>query len=131
MKYDYNPKLLGQVSSVEIVSLYELDIDRVSQYMQNAQNAPFVTAHGSAATEIAELWRGLTPGHQSRCHFPSYGLRFRLHDSSTLEASICWECSNMYGLEHNEPFHYEFDNLTPSAKKLLTRLKQILPLESL
>ena len=107
-----------------------LDVDSVSQYMQNAQSASSVIVQDSAANRVAEFWRSLISGRQSRCHLPPYGLIFHLQNNGFVEASICWQCNNIYGTQNGEPFHYEFDSSTPSSEDLLAYLNQLLPLET-
>ena len=118
----FSPWTLPTITSVDIVDLRSIDANRVSQYMQSAVGAPSVTLCGDAAQRIAELWRALPPGHQSRCHTPPYGVRFRSGERVVCEASICWDCDNIFGQSAGREIHYEFAAALPTSKALLAEL---------
>ncbi len=120
----YSPALLPSIDSVEIVSLESVDAGRVDEYMKNAADAPSITLEGADAQRIADLWRLLPPGDQARCHFPPYGLRFRYEGRVISEASICWECDNIFGVADGRHIHYAFDASHPTSTRLLAELRQ-------
>ena len=109
---------------VEVVDLRGLRPDRVSQYLEVAAavNSPRVKLLGHDAEEIAALWNELPPGQQDRCHVPPFGLRFFSGAQLILEASVCWDCSNIFGVADGSIFSFEFDASAPASKALLTRL---------
>ena len=121
---DYAPASLPPITSVEIVALKSIIAIRVSQYMQSACNAPSVSIGGDDAQRIADLWRSLPPGEQARCHIPPYGLRFRDKERVVCEASICWECDNIYGEANGRQFSYEFDASHATSTMLLAELRR-------
>lgn len=120
----YSPSLLPPVTSVVVVDLRRIDANRVSQHMQNAAAAPSITLNGDHAQRIAELWRALPPGIQSRCHTPPFGLRFRSGERVVCEASLCWECDNIFGQSEGRDIHYEFDAGQPISQALLAELRR-------
>ena len=122
----YSPSLLPSVTSVVVVDLRRIDANRVSQHIQNAAAAPSITLNGDYAQRIAELWRALPPGNQSRCHTPPFGLRFRLGERVVCEASLCWECDNIFGQSEGRDIHYEFDAGQPISKALLAELRRVI-----
>jgi len=65
-----------------------------------------VTVEGELAQQIAHLWRQLTPGMSARCQMPPFGLRFYVKEKLVLQASMCWECHNMYLWERSSNFLY-------------------------
>lgn len=121
---NYTPASLPPITSVEIVALDEIDANRVDQYMRNAGDAPSITVDGPDAQRIADLWRSLPPGDQARCHIPPYGLRFRVNERVVCEASICWECDNIFGEANGRQFSYEFDAGHATSMMLLVELRR-------
>ena len=122
----YSPSLLPSVTSVVVVDLRCIDANRVSQHMQNAAGAPSITLNGDYAQRIAELWRALPPGSQSRCHTPPFGLRFRSGERVVCEASLCWECDNIFGQSEKRDIHNEVDSSQPTSRALLAELRRVI-----
>jgi hypothetical protein len=120
----YSPTSLGPITSVDVVILSGVDANHVDQHMRNAAGAPSVTLLGDVAQRIADLWRGLQPGEQARCHIPPYGLRFRSGERVVCEASLCWKCHNILGDAEGQPLHYEFDSEHPTARDLLAEIRR-------
>ncbi len=120
----YSPASLPPITSVEVVDLGGIVADQVDQYMQCAIDATSVTLRGNDAQRIAELWRLLPRGNQSRCHMPPYGLRFWSGERVVCEASLCWECDNIFGVSEGRSIHYEFDANQPSSKALFAELRR-------
>lgn len=115
---DYDPKSLPAIDAVEIVDIRRLEAKRVSQYMQIARDEPSVRLNGNAAQRFADAWRALTPGESARCHVPPIGLRFFVDGSVYLEASVCWRCSNLFGVCEENEMWYAFDSDSGAAKRL-------------
>ncbi len=61
-----------------------------------------------------------------RCHCPSFGLRFYSNNKPHLQASICWECNNIFIDMGEQALSYEFDAEHPHSKELLALVKQIM-----
>lgn len=121
-----SPALLPPITSVEVVSLRNIDADRVDQYLASATHAPSVMLYGADAQRIAGLWRSLPPGEQARCHVPHFGLRFYADEKILCEASICWKCNNVFGAVGGQQFHYEFEANHPTSIELLAELDRAL-----
>ena len=118
------PSSLPPIDAVEAVDLAGLDPDRVSEYMAAAVNAPRVAVTGSDAERIACLWRGLPEGEQMRCHIPPFGLRFYSRRRLICEASVCWECNNIFGNAGGEHLWYGFDASHEHSRELLAACKR-------
>lgn len=121
---DYSPASLPPITSIEVVVLEGVNSNRVDEYMSNAVEAHSITLQGADAQRIAELWRSLPPGEQARCHLPPFGLRFRSEERVVCEASICWECDNIFGNAEGLRIHYQFDASHPTSLKLLDELRR-------
>ncbi|HEX8916390.1 MAG TPA: hypothetical protein VF796_28825 [Humisphaera sp.] len=112
------PSTLPDVDAVEVVVMRGVE-SGPHGYMPNARDARAVRVQGPEAARIASLWRALPPGEQMRCHVPPFGLRF-LHGGRVLvEASVCWQCNNVWGHAGDDRFGYEFDGSHPTARALL------------
>jgi len=114
------------VDEVEVVVLDALRPDSVTGYLEAAAkaDAPRAKVLGQAAQHIATLWNELRPGEQDRCHIPPFGLRFFSGGRLLLEASLCWECNNIFGKVGTRDFSFEFDASAPSSKALLARARE-------
>jgi hypothetical protein len=130
MSVRYDPATLDQIDAVDIVALRALDIDRRPAAARLFGGLHEIQLEGSAADEIASLWRELPRGESMRCHVPPYRLRFRVKGTVVVEASLCWECNNAYGSLGTQPIHFAFDAEAPVSRRLLERLLAELPLES-
>jgi hypothetical protein len=122
---DFSPTQLSEIDAVDVVNLKGVDVDRVSEYMSNAVDVPHVQIVDELAQQIADLWRHLPSGEQSRCHIPPFGLRFYRNGELQLQASICWECDNIFGDTKGDSFWYAFDSQHQTAQKLLALCKQV------
>ena len=117
---------LPEVTAVEIVDLRRVESpNRVSQYMSVAGDAPAFRREGEEAKGLADLWRRLPPGDQSRCHTPPFGLRFFQGERLVQEASICWGCDNIFGEAEGTMLHFGFDSRTDIAQKLLAEIRAV------
>jgi hypothetical protein len=114
---------LPEIDAVEIVDLEDVEPLRPSGSMSAAAAAPFVRVTGDAAKTIAALWRSLPPGAQARCHIPPFGLRFFVGEKLVAEASLCWECNNVYGETWEGSFAFEFDGKAAPSLELLATLR--------
>lgn len=114
------------VDAVEVVDLAGLTPDGVRDYLKAADTAgsPRARLVGRDAEEIARLWNGLPPGEQERCHFPPFGLRLFSRGVLLLEASLCWDCNNIFGVSGASAFAFEFDASAPSSTALLARVRE-------
>ena len=122
---DFSPTQLLEIDAVDVVNLKDIDSDRVSEYMPNATNAPHVQLTGEPAQQIANLWRHLPPGAFARCHIPPFGLRFYRNGELLLQASICWQCDNIFGGAQGDGFSCSFDAQHGTSQKLLVLCKQV------
>jgi len=117
---DYAPSTLGRIDAVDVIALdRSVRVGSVTEYIRASGVLGEVRVTGVDAERIAALWRALPPGEQARCHNPPYGLRFWLSGEKLLEASICWECDNVYGYVGEEMLHFEFDSKAPASRSLL------------
>jgi hypothetical protein len=100
----------------------------VRDYLKAADTAgaPRTRLVGRDAEEIARLWNELPPGEQARCHVPPFGLRLFSRGVLLLEASLCWDCNNIFGVAGESAFGFEFDASAPSSTALLARLREAL-----
>jgi|JI9StandDraft_2_1071091.scaffolds.fasta_scaffold57048_3 hypothetical protein len=122
----YHPSSLPSVTAVDIVDLRQVDANRVTEYMAGAINAPAVRRQDQQAQEIAEMWRALPPGDTIRCHTPAVGIRFFDGNVIKCEASICWECENLFGHAEGEPIAYCFDPRSTAGRELFLALQEII-----
>lgn len=95
-----------------------VDAERVDGLMAAAHDAPAFGLDRARTRRILELWRALPAGDPSRCHTPAFGLRFLRGGAVTLEASICWECDNIFGAGPDGPVHRGFDAGSDEAWRL-------------
>jgi hypothetical protein len=121
---NFNAKQLSEIDVVEIVNLRGINPDRVSEYMKFSANAPHVKVENDSAQQLASLWRQLPSGIQARCHIPPYGLRFYFNNELQLQASICWECDNIFGDVKGENFSFAFDAQHKISQQLFSFCKQ-------
>ena len=129
MTNQYDPRSLPIVNAVEVVDIRRLDANRVSQYMQISHDQPCVRLEGAQATAISNAWRALKTGEAARCHVPSIGFRFIMADETYLEASVCWRCSNLFGVENETEIFYAFDSECESAKELYSIAREAIGLD--
>jgi hypothetical protein len=120
-----SPLHLPQVDSIDVVNLKDFDVDRVSEYMQKAIDTDHIKVVGDLAQQIANFWQQLPPGEQFRCHIPPFGLRFYSNGKLQLQASICWECNNIFGDLEGNNFSYEFDGQHQISQALLEICKKV------
>ncbi|MFN9732804.1 MAG: hypothetical protein ACK544_02080 [Microcystis sp.] len=87
-----------------------------------------IKVEGEFVQQVANLWRQLKPGQSARCHMPPFGLRFYCKGELILQASMCWECNNMYLWQKDNPSPslHGVDLEPPSAKKLFSLLEGIM-----
>lgn len=130
----YNPALLPQVEKVVILNLGDNLQDSTSEYVRRGglslgtQTFPIyaiVEAESNEASEIAEMWRQLPQAEQARCHVPPYGLRFYGGGRMIVEASVCWQCNNIWTREEGGKSFYTFDASAEVSQRLLEKLREI------
>ena len=73
---NFSPAQLPEIDAIDVVNLDCIYPDRSELYMAEAIDAPHVRVANELTQQIAELWRWLPKGEQSRCHTPPFGLRF-------------------------------------------------------
>jgi hypothetical protein len=61
----------------------------------------------------------------ARCHIPPFGLRFFTNNQLVCQASVCWECNNIYGHANSNRFSYAFDANASISQELLMKLENI------
>jgi hypothetical protein len=111
------------VTAVEVVDVRGIEPNRVSQFMAYARDRPGVRLNKERAERVVGLYRQLPRGEQARCHKPSYGLRMFREDRIVYQASICWECNNIFGEANGRSFSIEFDCSSSVAQELLLEMQ--------
>ena len=116
---------IPSVSSADEVAVVNLDGFYINarNFVTAAKDAPVVRVAGDEAQQIVTLWQGLPFDESARCHTPPFGLRFYAVGRLLCEASICWNCNNIYGEVSGERFFYYFNAESPSARRLLEILQ--------
>ena len=84
-----------------------------------------VTVTDSSAQTIADLWRRLPYGEQSRCHIPTYELTFLAAGQVICSATVCWKCNNVHGHFNGQRFGFEFDGEAPVSQLLLAVVRKV------
>lgn len=120
-----NPTQLSEIDAVDVVRLAGVKPDHVGNYMQEAVKAPYVRVTDELAQQIADLWRQLPAGAPRRCHTPPFGLRFYRRRILQLQASICWQCNNIFGDANGDRVSFNFDAHGKASKKLLSLCKKV------
>jgi hypothetical protein len=92
MLNDSIPELLD----IDAVDVLELQGEMPGMSGNLIISSRIIKVEGELAQQVASLWRKLKPGESARCHMPPFGLRFYFKEKLILQASICWECDNMY-----------------------------------
>lgn len=87
--------------------------------MAAAKEARGVRLVGADAERVAEMWRALPEAGQMRCHIPPFGLRFFASGELACEASICWQCNNIFGQAGADEVFFEFDGSAAASRALL------------
>jgi hypothetical protein len=121
----FNSIQLPEIDTVDIVNLEGIRTSHVDAYMQKAVKAPHVQVEDEVAQQIADLWRQLPSSMQARCHFPPFGLRFYRRGELQLQASICWECNNIFGDAKGNDVFFAFDADSEPSQRLLSSCKQV------
>jgi hypothetical protein len=123
----HDPSTLGRIDAVDVVALNaSASVGSVNEFIRSAVVGE-IRLTDVDAERIAVLWRALPPSEQARCHIPPYGLRFWLAGQKVIEASLCWECDNVYGYAADETMHFSFDSKAPVSVSLLMQCRHILP----
>jgi len=124
---------LPAVDSAEICLLESENRD--PQATNRIFHVPIVGMHtlsGSAAEEFAAAWRHLpmitSPGEQTLCHYPVYGVRFRRGNSVVGEGTFCWKCENIRLPSRGSPAEIRFNRTSPEATNLFARFQKLFPL---
>jgi hypothetical protein len=119
------PNMLPEIDEVWVVDLCGLDFGP-GDFETRGAAAPAVNVAGVEVQRIAELFRTLPPGEEARCHMPPFGLRFVSAGKIVCEASICWECTNVYGRVEGRDISYGFDGSSAGARELLRILERVI-----
>jgi hypothetical protein len=131
MREEYRPDSLPEPSEVEILVLdrptYNEDerpVFKILSYDFPIQLSKKVIGH--EAKIIAQLWRDLPANDDhDRCHRPPFGLRFYDGETLLLEASLCWECSNIFMMIDGKKDAYIFNPEHETSQSLLKLLKEL------
>lgn len=121
----FTPASTPNVTAIDVVDLRAVNPNRVDQYMTAAADVPTFHCNDQTSQLVASLWRKLPPGESVRCHTPPIGLRFYDGDRMIVEASICWQCENIFGFANGEPFDYLFDPKSLEATELFDTLRSV------
>lgn len=125
---ELEPASLPEIDEIEIVPLSGRAPPPVSRLHRKGVRVGSVSVMGTAAQEIAGLWRVLPPpGAVAACHEPPFALRFFHGDRFILEASLCWKCNNAYGSTSDESLSFLFEGTSPAARRLLATLDALCP----
>jgi hypothetical protein len=119
------PSSLPEIDKVELVDLRRVEMSIASEYMAKARTAPRWSVAGDEAKLIASLFRELSAGEQMRCHVPPFGFRFFAGGKRVAEASVCWQCNNIFGTIGDQKLSFEFDGSSPVATRLLAEAQRI------
>jgi hypothetical protein len=127
---DYQQASLGAVDCVDILVLAGAPRnDNLPRLQTGFDGFPIKASHvirGTNAEKIAQLWRTLPPTtNPARCHVPPFGLRFYQAETLLLEASLCWQCSNIFIVIADEKAGYIFDPKHKISQELLKLLKKL------
>ena len=131
----YDPALLPAVEKVVILNLGGNLKGAMSKYVslgqfsiRPASSFPIyatVVVENSEASALSDLWRELPQGEQMRCHIPPYGLRFYKGGQMIVEASICWQCNNIWARSDDVDSVYTFDSSARISRRLLEMLHEM------
>lgn len=116
---NYLPSSLPTISIVEVLVLKNVDIADIRE----AVAVPSVSLQGEDAQRVAALWRLLPTGKRYRCHIPPFGLRFLDGGVVICQASLCWDCNNIFGNANGNAFAYNFDAMAPVSRGLLNECR--------
>lgn len=119
----YVPAELPEIDAVDVVDLRGVGPAEAVARLRSVAGEASPRLRGTAATEVAALWRGLPPGEMMRCHIPGFGLRFWRGEEMVVLASLCWKCNNARGLVGEQPIAFVFDGASEPARELLRRCK--------
>ena len=118
--------VIPKLPNIDVVEVLDLggEFPSISAgFINSSRNTKI---EGELAQTIVNLFRQLTPGESARCHIPPFGLRFYFNKQLVLQASICWECDNMYIWKDDNRLLYGLNLQQPSSKHLLALLKDSL-----
>ena len=123
----YDPATLGSVDRIDVVAIYpDAPVGSVNDFVRSdAVRGEVSLIDVTDVDRIAALWRALPPGEQARCHTPPFGLGFWRAGRKLLEASICWDCDNVYGYIGDQPLHFAFDSKAPVSVSLLMQCRHV------
>jgi len=125
---EYDPSTLGPIDAVDVVALdASVTVSSVGEFIRSTAALGEIRLTGVDAERIAALWRALPPSDQARCHIPPYGLRFWFSGRKLIDASICWQCNNVYGYAGDERLYFGFDAKAPVSVSLLMQCRHVLP----
>jgi len=124
----YDPATLGSVDRVDVLAISaDARVGSVNDFVRSDVVRGVVSLIERQDVErMAALWRALPSGEQARCHTPPFGLRFWLAGQKLLDASICWDCNNVYGYVGNQPLHFAFNAKAPVSVSLLMQCRHVL-----
>jgi hypothetical protein len=123
----HDPSTLGSVDRIDVVAISrDARVGSVNGFLQSdAVTSEVSLVDREDVERVAALWRSLPAGEQARCHTPPFGLRFWLADRKVLQASICWDCNNVYGYVGTLPIYFPFDAKAPVSVSLLMQCRHV------
>jgi hypothetical protein len=125
----YNPQDLPEVDKVAVLILGPHYAEGKKRLFTGFEGFPIysetIITHDELIEQIADLWRRLESGEQARCHVPPYCLRFFQNNVQLLEASICWQCKNIWLNLADKKEYYKFNADAIPAQQLLTLLRKL------
>lgn len=118
---------LDGIAAASIVVLGGLHPSGVDHYMEVAvmTGALSIDIPSNDLDRIVRLFCSLPEGEQARCHIPPFGYRFFAGKQLVLEASVCWECNNIYGRRDGKPLHFAFDAKASISRELLQLTQEL------
>ena len=118
--------VIPKLANIDVVEVLDLRGKFPSISNGLITSSRIVKVEGDLAQQIANLWRQLSPGQSARCHIPPFGLRFYSQNQVVLQASMCWECDNMYIYKQGTRSLYGLNLDQPPAHQLLALLNQVM-----
>jgi hypothetical protein len=130
---EYDPAQLHDVDEIHVLVIGNdfdtADFSAISEILdvgrRFAIHATTSVTDPEAVKIVVQTWRGLPAGEQDRCHIPPYGLRFLSSGVVLVEASICWQCNNVFIRLPDELTGYSFDSQSQAGQRLLRVLQYL------
>jgi hypothetical protein len=123
---DYDPHVLPDIDQAHILVV---GVDSTQPLFDRHWGLTIdktVMLDPSGLRALVKLWRQLQPhDEEMRCHIPVFGVRFFVQGVLHTQASICWQCNNIFLQVQGNRAHLTFDGAAPLSQELL-RLFQTL-----